>query len=303
MIKKYNLDPSLVNYIDNLGMGVEERGALGGTVYYVENNAGNDAWDGLSIDYPFKTLAKAISVSNSDMARRARWAKRNTIYYFADAETVSLAAIPQKTDIVGCGSNSAYKKATIIGAHAPLTEAFGCRFINVRFQPVATGNILWTTIANNNGIEFHNCDFIGSESGATAASAISTTATAALEINKCRFYGAFSGDVIAIGSGDMSGLRITNCTIHGAANDGIVIASGATTSGVEGAPIIDNNIISVAVVTINDGDSSSIITNNRLISLAAKGTLSTVLVYNAALASNNDVTGNDGSVHAPSTSD
>jgi len=43
IIKKYNLDSSLVSYIDNLGMGVENRGALGGTVYYVENNAGNDA--------------------------------------------------------------------------------------------------------------------------------------------------------------------------------------------------------------------------------------------------------------------
>ncbi|MFA5377333.1 MAG: hypothetical protein WC455_16400 [Dehalococcoidia bacterium] len=287
MIRKYNLDSSLVNYIDNLGMGVEARGALGGTVYYVEGNAGNDAWDGLSIDKPFKTLAKAIAVSHADMARRGRWAKRNTIYVFADSTTENLVAFPQKTDIVGLGSCDAYQMASVKGNHEPVNDALGTRFFNVRFIP-ATAAIIHTLVAGNNGVKFFGCAGVGSQDGITATSFISTTAVELLHVVGCEIDGAFSADVIAIGAGNASGLRIIGNDIVGGANDGIVIDTGATYSGVNSRALIKGNMIQVAGCTIKDVPDSAVCTDNNLISAAATGTAS--LDINIRLAARNWIT-------------
>jgi hypothetical protein len=290
MIKKYNLDSSLVNYIDNLGMGVEARGALGGTVYYVENNAGNDKWDGLSIDKPFKTLAKAIAVSNVDMARRGRWAKRNTIYYFADSETASLTEFPQKCDIIGCGSCDAYDKASIKGLHTSSAEHLGCRWFNVRFKPSSAGD-LFTLSAYDNGMQFHNCQFVGSESSITASNAIVTAACELLVIENCDFDGAFTNEVVYIGTGNASGLKIVNNIIRGGAGNGIYIKTDATFTNINGKGLIDNNRIYVATVTINDVSGLCLITRNRCISAAASGTGGVgAFVGTAALCCDNQIT-------------
>jgi hypothetical protein len=148
MIKKYNLDSSLVNYIDNLGMGVESRGAIGGTVYYVEGNAGNDSKDGRSIDSAFKTLAKALAVSHANMAQRSRWAKRNTIYCFGDSFEETLTKLAQKTDVVGLGSCDYLHTARLIGAHTIAATGYdGFRWINMGFKSPAGGGDIFSVLS------------------------------------------------------------------------------------------------------------------------------------------------------------
>ena len=240
MIKKYNLDPSLVNYIDNLGMGVEARGALGGTVYYVENNAGNDAYDGLSIDYPFKTLAKAISVSNIDMARRGRWAKRNTIYYYADTETATLKAFPNKCDVVGCGSYDANTKPGISGNHAPVNAGnYGTRFYNVWFKGVATASPIVDLASTSSGCQFIGCTFDGV--AGTVTYAIRATASPFLKVKNCDIFGTFATGYIAFGTGDTAGTEIIGNWMHGTAGLGIATVTGTTSSY---QTLIKDNVIS-----------------------------------------------------------
>jgi uncharacterized protein YjbI with pentapeptide repeats len=269
--------------INDLDLSVQE-----GEIYYVENNAGSDSNDGKTWDTAFKTLAVAVTASNANIAASSKgWAARNKIYYKADSETVNLAAIPAKCDVIGVGSCDAYPMASIKGNHAPLTAMYGCMFYNVRFKPAADG-VLWTLIANNNGIGFYGCQFVGAESGKTTSSAISTTATELLTISGCDFDGAFSADVIAIGAGNASGLKIVGNNIRGAANDGIVIDTGATYTNINGPAIIKGNTIQCAGCTIKDVPDSAIVTQNDLISAAATGTAS--LDINIRLAARNWIT-------------
>lgn len=288
MIRKYNLDPSLVNYIDNLGMGVEDRGALGGTVYYVENNAGNDAWDGLSVEKPFKTLAKAIAVSNIDINRRGRWAKRNTIYYFADTETADLVAFPNKCDVVGCGSYDANTKPGITGNHVPVNSGnYGTRFFNIWFKAPADASPIVTLASSSSG-----CQFIGCTFSATATTTIGIQATASpfLKVTGCRFEGAFVTSYITFGAGEAGGTEIIGNQMTDGAASGIVVNASTTTSW---GSFIAHNIIKTATLTINDAASVFHVVENNLISLATVTGYETPaesLVCNAALASRNYLT-------------
>lgn len=288
MIKKYNLDPSLVNYIDNLGMGVEARGALGGTVYYVENNAGNDAWDGLSVDRPFKTLAKAIAVSNIDINRRGRWAKRNTIYYFADTETADLVVFPNKCDVVGCGSYDANTKPGITGNHVPAnTGNYGTRFINVWFKAPADASPIVTLANTTSGCQFINCTFSAT---ATTTHAIQSTASPFLKVKGCRFEGATVTAAISILAGESGGTEIEYNYFTDGAAVGILINSATTSSW---GSFIAHNIIKSATLTINDASDLYHVVDNDLISLATVTGYESpaeALVCNAALASRNYLT-------------
>jgi hypothetical protein len=242
--------------------------------YFVDGNR-SASGDGLSWGGSYKTLAAAITASNASIALTANrwWARRNRIFVVGDSITENLAAIPQKCDVIGLGSCDAYPMASIKGNHAPLTEMFGCRFYNVRFIP-ATAAVIWTLIANNNGIKFIGCQGVGSQDAITATSFISTTATELLDVIDCDIDGAFSGDIIAIGAGNASGLKIIGNNIRGGANDGIVIDAGATYTSVNGLPIIKKNTIQVAGCTIRDAPDNAIVTDNDLISAAANGTAS-----------------------------
>jgi len=273
-----------------IGLDCASRGA-NGEVYFVDNNDGSDDNPGTSWETPFKTLAKAITVSNLNIGSgKATWAKRNTIYYSADPETASLTVFPAKCDIVGVGSCDAYDKPTLKGRHTSSAEHLGCRWFNVRFRPEANGD-LFTLTAYDNGMQFHGCQFIGSESTFTTSNAIITAACELLVINGCDFDGAFANPVVYIGTGNASGIKITNNNIRGGADDGIYIKTDATFSGVNGKALIDNNRIYVAKITINDVSGLCLITRNRCISAAASGTAGVgAFVGTTALCSDNQVT-------------
>jgi len=260
-----------------VSLSEEARGA-NGSRYFVDNNYGNDAWDGLSWDKPFKTLAYALSVSHADIARGSdRWARRNSIYISGDDFVEDLTAFAQKTDIVGMGSSDSYPMPCIRGNHAPVstTDAgrfMGCRFYNVRFRPTASGDLVTLDSTSGPGIEFRGCIFDAHYNAFTAPSAIDTTACGYVKVIGCDFLGAFSASVIDIGAGTVNGMRIQNNTMLGGAVAGILVTD-TTTVDQSRLGLIDGNRIYTVGCTINDGnDDTFIITNNMLMSDAATGT-------------------------------
>jgi hypothetical protein len=260
-----------------VSLSEEARGA-NGSRYFVDNNYGNDAWDGLSWDKPFKTLAAALAISHADIARGSdRWARRNTIYISGDDFVEDLTAFAQKTDIVGMGSSDSYTMPCIRGNHAPVstTDAgrfMGCRFYNVRFRPTAASDLVTLDSTSGPGIEFRGCIFDAHYGAFTAPSAIDTTACGYVKAIGCDFLGAFSASVIDIGAGSVNGMRIVNNTMLGGAVAGILV-TGTTTVDQSRLGLIDGNRIYTVGCTINDGnDDTFIITNNMLVSDAATGT-------------------------------
>jgi hypothetical protein len=292
MIKWPNLDSSLQQYIDGLGMGLEQRGAIGGTVYYVEGNYGNDYNDGLSLKKPFKTLAKALAVSHANIGQRERWARRNTIYLIADSTTETLTKLAQKTDIVGLGQCDGISSARITGAHTIDTTSYtGCRFFNVNFRSTAAACDIMTIPTEQSGIGFFRCDFNG-QNTAAAHGAIIATAVESLSIVGCRFRGAFDDAVIELGAGATNSLLIEGNIIEGA-NMGIDVNASLTTALRIGW--IKNNYIKSTLACINDASSKLHIVGNRGITLAAKGSdLAGAVVGNTALAADNEFTCSDG---------
>lgn len=294
MIKKYNLDPSLVSYIDGVG-NLESRGALGGSVYYVEGNAGNDDWCG-SESEPFKTLAKAISVSNTNINQRSRWAKRNTIYLYADTTTEDLVVFPNKCDVVGLGSYDANSKPGITGHHVPANSSnYGTRFFNVWFKGKAVAGPIVTLASTTSGCQFIGCTFSAAVSGTCSTIGIQATASPFLKVIGCRFEGPFSTSYITFGTGEAGGTEIIGNTMQDAAAGGVLTGSGTTASW---KGLIKSNFIQCAGKFI-DTQATSVfnVVDNTCISAAALGSSSYVIDLTYAVG--NRVTGNDVSATIP----
>ena len=245
--------------------------------YYVDGNV-SATGDG-SMDNPYSTFAEAAVASSASIALSANrfWARRNAIWVVGDDLEEDLVALPQKTDVIGCGSSDAYPMACIRGNHVPIDSNFGCRFFNVRFRPAASSD-LWTLASTTgSGLAFHGCIFDAHYGAFTAGtsrtcpSAIDATACPQLTVNGCDFVGAFSASVIDFGAGDVHWTRITNNTMLGGAVAGILV-TGTTTVVQSRLGLIDNNVIYTVGCTINDGDDDTfIVTNNTCISDAATG--------------------------------
>jgi len=230
-----------------------------GEVYFVEGNTGDDGNDGSSWNKAYKTLAAAITASNASIANADMkgYASRNTIFVKGDRLVEDLDIFPNKCDVIGVGSCDAYIGAGIQGNHEPANAGnYGTRFININFFPKTTSEDIVILASTSSGIEFHNCTFIGVWGAITAPSAIDITASPMGKIENCKFLGAFSGDVIDIGAGDCSGLRIVDNTIIGGADNGIVETATATVAGAMSRGLIMNNFIQVADEIIKTQDVS-----------------------------------------------
>jgi hypothetical protein len=241
---------------------------ISGSTYFVDNNSGNDTNKGGSWDDAFKTLAKAVTVSNADIARGSdRWARRNTIYYCADTETADLVAFPNKCDVIGCGSYDANSKPGITGNHVPVNAGnYGTRFINIWFKAPADASPIVTLASSSSGIQFIGCTFSAT---ATTTIGIQATASPFLKVIDCRFEGAFVTSYITFGTGEAGGTEILRNRMVDSAAAGIVAGSGMTSSW---ASIIDGNMIEAATLVIDDDADLFYITDNRLISLASATT-------------------------------
>lgn len=243
-----------------------------GVAYFVDNNDGSDSNDGLSWETPYKTLAKAVSVNNTNIASgKATWAKRNVIYYSADTETADLVVFPNKCDVVGCGSYDANSKAGITGNHVPVnTGNYGTRFFNIWFKAPADASPIVTLASSTSG-----CQFIGCTFSATATTTIGIQATASpfLKVIGCRFEGAFVTAAISIAAGEAGGTEIVDNDILQSAAVGILVNSGTTTSW---PGIIKRNFIQAATITIDENADLFYVIGNDLISAAAGGTVGTM---------------------------
>ena len=245
-----------------------------GQEYYVDGNV-SATGDG-SLDYPYSTFAEAAVASSANIALSANrfWARRNTIWIAGDDLVEDLVALPQKTDVIGCGSSDGYKMACIRGNHVPVDNNVGCRFGNVRFRPAAAEDIWILASTTGGGLEFHGCLFDAFGPAVTAPSAIDSTALQHLKVVGCDFIGAFSASAIDIGAGRVDQMRILNNFILGGAVAGILIA-GSTTIVQGRMGLINGNVVYAVGCAIDDGASDTfVVTNNCIISDAATGTAS-----------------------------
>ena len=244
---------------------------ISGSTYFVDNNSGLDSNDGSSWAKAFKTLAKAIGISNTDIARGSdRWARRNTIYYCADTETADLVVFPNKCDVIGCGSYDANTKPGITGNHVPVNAGnYGTRFINVWFKAPADASPIVTLASSTSGAQFIGCTFSAT---ATTTIGIQATASPFLKVTNCRFEGAFVTSYMTFGTGEAGGTEIIGNTMVDSAADGIVIGSGMTSSW---ASVIKDNFIEAALLVINDDSNTTglfYVVGNNLISLVTETT-------------------------------
>jgi hypothetical protein len=260
----------------------------GGMDYYVENNYGSDTNTGLSWDSPYKTLAKAIGISNTYIAANHHgWAARNRIFYRADEETANLIVFPNKCDVIGVGSDGQHPMAGILGNHAPVNVYTACRFFNVRFVTVAAG-IICSHISTSSATEYIGCKF-DADGAAHATQAILGTAHTYLKVVDCRFQGPFATNYIGIGAGNASGLEIKSNEMFDSLGEGIAIASDATSTP---GGIIKDNFIEATLITIHDESNLFFVVNNRCVT-KADDAFSTSLAVNLAKSAGNIVTGAD----------
>lgn len=278
------------NGVTSFGIPLPSAGRdISGSTYFVDNNSGLDSNDGSSWERAFKTLAKAVTISNLDIARGSdRWARRNTIYYCADYETATITVFPNKCDVIGCGSYDANSQAGIYGHHAPATSGNqGTRFYNIWFKSTGAAAPIITLTSASSGVQFHGCTFT---TNGTTTIGIQATASPFLKVVNCRFEGAFATSYITFGTGEAGGTEILWNRMTDSAASGIVVGSGTTTSW---GGFIAHNIIKATTLTINDAASIFHVVDNDLISLATVTGYETpaeALVCNAALASRNYLT-------------
>lgn len=282
------------NGVSSFGVPLPSAGRdISGSTYFVDNNSGSDYNDGSSWERAFKTLAKAIAISNVDIARGSdRWARRNTIYYCADTETADLVAFPNKCDVIGCGSYDANDKPGITGNHVPVNAGnYGTRFYNIWFKAPADASPIVTLASTTSGCQFIDCVFSAT---ATTTIGIQATASPFLKVKGCRFEGAFVTSYITFGTGEAGGTEIAYNQMVDAAASGIVVGSGMTSSW---GSTIHHNFISAAVMTINDDSNTTglfYVYQNDIVSAANATTLFVAGIdINLARSANNFFTAAD----------
>ncbi len=261
------------NGVTSFGVPLPSAGRdISGSTYFVDNNSGSDSNDGSSWQKAFKTLARAVTISNLDIARGSdRWARRNTIYYCADTETADLVAFPNKCDVIGMGSYDANTKPGITGNHVPVNSGnYGTRFINIWFKAPADASPIVTLASTTSGCQFIDCVF---DATATTTIGIQATASPFLQVINCDFRGAFVTSNITFGTGEAGRTIIKGNRMTGSAAAGIVLGSGTTASW---EIVIDGNFIEAATLIIDDNSDSgtgiAYVVDNRLISLASSTT-------------------------------
>lgn len=251
-----------------LALGSYAAGAK--TVYYVDGNCGNDGNTGTGgWDNAYKTLAVALAASHADIASGAfGWAARNVIFARGDTFTEDLVLLADKTDVIGVGSYDARPGPGLVGNHVPVGAFIGCRFINWFFRSPAAGGDIWTIPTTCGGLAFLGCDFDGA-STTKATGAIITTSLERFTVKDCTFVGAFSDAVIELGGTEHNSLMICDNVIQGA-NVGIEAKSTVTTTIRDG--FILRNTISTTLEGILESSSKLYVHDNRVVTLAAKGT-------------------------------
>lgn len=260
--------------------------------YYVDLNVA--ATGSGSPDHPFATVAEAITASNASIGLAANrwWARRNKIFVCGDGITESLTVLPEKCDIIGCGSDLVpYPR--IIGHHTIALAKVGCRFINIGFILDGTGVGL-TIPAGCHGFQILGGMLQPSLAGNTVG--VQITDSALFKIQGFEIHrnpGAYGTGICAVGiavagTASTHQFLIDDCFVE--ATEGIDVVANSPAYGSR----IKNSIIKATVLTIDDNSDTVIVTDNRLITAANIATTTDGYDFNLALASGNILTGLNG---------
>jgi hypothetical protein len=270
------------------------QGPKAGT-YYADLNVA--ATGGGSPDHPFATIAEAIAASNASigLAGNRWWARRNRIFVCGDGISEDLTILPEKCDIIGCGSD-VYPFPRVIGHHIIALAKVACRFINMGFQADAA-TPLFVIPAGSHGLQFLGGLMTPAVGGSTRA--IQMTDTACVVVDGLKIQYNIGGGIFAEGMSILGTvgheIEIKNSDIY--ATEGIHIAAG---NGCTGSIIKKNNIYATAL-TVNDESLLFRVVDNQLVTAAvvniAAGALG--IVCNEHLASGNKLGGaNTGACNA-----
>lgn len=231
--------------------------------YYVDLNVA--ATGGGSPDHPFATVAEAITASNASIGLAANrwWARRNKIYVCGDGIDEDLTVLPEKCDIIGCGSDLV-PFPRIIGHHTIALAKVGCRIINMGFLVDGTG-VGITIPAGCHGFQIIGGMMQASNAGNTVG--VQITDSALVKIQGFEIHqspGAYGTGIFAVGiaiAGTASNHQtlIDDCFVE--ATEGIDVVASAPAYGSR----ITNNIIKATVLTIDENSDVVIVANNRLI--------------------------------------
>jgi hypothetical protein len=265
------------------------QGPKAGT-YYVDLNVA--ATGGGSPDHPFATLAEAITASNASIGLAANrwWARRNRTFVCGDGITESLTVLPEKCDIIGCGSDL-YPFPRIIGRHTIALAKVGCRFINIGLQ-ASSATDLMTLPAGCHGFQFLGGLCIPKTGGTAVGFGI--TDTACMKIANSSFQ---------IGGGSMTHIFATAISLLGTVgheseivDNDIIGTVGILTAGTLAAlgSKIKGNTIRSTGKPINDASGTYQVINNRLMTDINIGTTTDGYTFTLGLASGNKLTGLNG---------
>lgn len=292
-----SLDP-LYLFMNEVGLILHEEA---GTIYYVDNNSGDDTDDGLSWDKAFLTITYALAASHTNIATSPNYADRNIIYVRGDDFDEDLTDLAQKTDVIGVGSDDGNKGPRLLGNHTIDAVAtgynyMGCRFINMTFVNQTAADI-FVVPTGHHGLEWIGCRF-ESNSSVLAPSAIDVTACNDTRIVGCEFISSvnmlWSGGAIDFGAG-----LAQNTDILGNYIDAVIgITIDSSTTGRSSR--IAGNTIHSTTLTIDDNGDVFHVTDNILIT---DGYGKTAFDFNLALAARNTLTTAVRTVNIPYTND
>ena len=263
--------------------------AIGGDVFFVDATNGSDSYDGLSWDTPFKTLAYAITKSNTSVLEHTDG--RNTILLRGALFAEDLLVPPIKCDVIGVGSSDEQNMVKITGEHAwtgsATNESSG--FYNIEFQNDDTDEIF--TVASPAGLYFYGCIFTAE---AACKGALVTSGTTGHDIifKDCWFRNALDNDpfdtaAITIASTTHYNLLIENCHIEG--DIGIDIDTTNLYNG-----IVRNCLIKAVTFCVDDESDDVVYDTCHFISAVDNTTNNdTIIDWNVALAINCQVTGSN----------
>jgi len=231
--------------------------------YYVDLNVAATGTG--SPDHPFSTIAEAITASNTSIGLSANrwWARRNYIYVCGDGIKESLTVLPEKCDIIGCGSDLVpYPR--VIGHHTIALAKVGCRFINMGFTADGTGD-LFVIPAGCHGLQFLGGHMQPSTAGNTKALEITNSALVRIEgVEIYQNPGAYGTGIFGVGiaiEGTVSNHQtvIKDCYINATEGIDVVESAPAYDSRIEGC------IIHAVLLTVDDNSDQFHVINNRLI--------------------------------------
>lgn len=234
---------------------------------------------GQSWNNPLKTLKQAITISNTYITDNPNKSRRNTIFIAGGPFVENLDILPDKTDIIGCGSYPESNHASIIGTHTPVSGT-GTRFFNIWFRNTIPStsqsetenssdaapitNSIFSLTSAVSGVEFHNCIL---EAASGSMSTINITASPSCVILDCKFTGKTSTASIAFFDGNFNSALIRRCDIRDSEDVGILVNTGA--SATNGAIIEDSHICSTNDCIYDPGGTFHLINNNFFTSVPA----------------------------------